>query len=66
MEMRPVMGPLSIPQMKHEQIWSGGTTLTGEGRRTQRETCFSGTSSTTDTTTQPWTGGWGLPWEAGD
>jgi hypothetical protein len=36
-ELRPLTGPLSIPQMIHEWIWSsGGMILTGENRRTLR------------------------------
>jgi hypothetical protein len=50
-ETGPLIGPLSIPQMIHEWIWSsGGMILTGENRRTGRKTCPSGTSYTTKTT----------------
>jgi hypothetical protein len=39
--------PLSIPQMIHEWIWnSDGMILTGENRRTRRQTCPSATSTT--------------------
>jgi hypothetical protein len=39
-ELRPLTGPLSIPQMIHEWIRSsGGMILTGENRRTLRKTC---------------------------
>jgi hypothetical protein len=39
-ELRPLTGPFSIPQMIHEWIWSsGGMILTGENRRTRRKTC---------------------------
>jgi hypothetical protein len=47
----PLTGPLSIPQTIYEWIWSsGGIILTGENRRTRRETCPSATLSTTNPT----------------
>jgi hypothetical protein len=40
----PLTGPLSIPQMKNEQIWSsGGMTFTEENQRTRRKICPSAT-----------------------
>jgi hypothetical protein len=50
-ELRPLTGPFPMPQMMHELIWSsGGMILTGENRRTRRETFPSATSSTTNPT----------------
>jgi hypothetical protein len=50
-ELLPLTGPLFIPQMIHEWIWSsGGMILTGENRRTRRKTCPSATLSTTNYT----------------
>jgi hypothetical protein len=47
----PLTGPLSVPQMKHDWIWSsGGIILTGENRRTPKETCPSDTLPTTNPT----------------
>jgi hypothetical protein len=44
-------GPLGHPQIIHEWIWSsGGMILTGENRRTRRNSCPSATLSTTNTT----------------
>jgi hypothetical protein len=42
------IGPLSIPQMMHERIWrSGAIIMTGQNRRSGRETCPSATLSIT-------------------
>jgi hypothetical protein len=50
-ELRPLTGPLSIPRMIHEWIWSsGGMILTGEKRRTRRKTCPSAILFTTNPT----------------
>jgi hypothetical protein len=51
LEMWPLTGPLSTPQMIRERIWgSGGTMLTAENRRTRRKTCASATLSSTNPT----------------
>jgi hypothetical protein len=51
-ELRPLMGPLSISQMFREWIWSnGGMILTGENWRTRRGTCPSATFPTNPTWT---------------
>jgi hypothetical protein len=43
----PLTGPLSIPQMIYEWIWSsGGTILLGETQRTRRKICPSANLST--------------------
>jgi hypothetical protein len=47
-EMRPLPGPLSVPQIMHEWIWSSSGILSGETRKTWRETCPSDFSSTTN------------------
>jgi hypothetical protein len=53
-ELRPLTALFSMPQMIHDWIWSSDwMTLTGENRRTQRETCPRATLSTTSPI---WTG----------
>jgi hypothetical protein len=47
-ELRPLTGPLSLPQMIRERTWSSdGMTLTGENWRTGKETCPSATTNAT-------------------
>jgi hypothetical protein len=47
----PLTGPLSVPQMIYEWIWSsGGMILTGENRRNRRKTCHSAALSTKNPT----------------
>jgi hypothetical protein len=44
-----ITGPLSIPQMRHERVWSSGwVLLTGENRRIRREACPTATLPTTN------------------
>jgi hypothetical protein len=51
LELCPLTGPLSIPQMTHEWIWSsGGMILTGENRRTRRKSCPGATLCITNPT----------------
>jgi hypothetical protein len=58
-EMGSLTGPLSIPQMIHEWIWSsGGMILTGENRRTWRKTCPSDTFPTANHTRLTWARTW--------
>jgi hypothetical protein len=48
-ELRPLTGPLSTPQMIQEWIWSSGEMiLTEKNRSTGRKTCPSATLSTTN------------------
>jgi hypothetical protein len=47
----PLTGPLSIPQLIHQWIWSsGGMILTGENRRTRKKGCRGSTLCTTKPT----------------
>lgn len=49
-QLWPLIGPLSVPQMIHERIWSSdGMILTGKTKG-QRKTCPSATLSTTKPT----------------